>query len=501
MRIEGLFDNDLYIKMNDLKEVTSQSIYKSFDNFNPEGLFSEEIFGQTSEERSYRCGYIKLPIHIFNQEIAKTIIQHGGGIIKKVAYAECKANLVNGVLVEAADGKYTGLRDLYNIWDQIDIEKTLNTKIRANINILKKSPKRLIFTDKIIVLPPEMRPIGMRNGKKVKSELNTIYMHILGLKSVSAHTTTTNVYQVYNQFQDAAISIYSFIQQLMSGKTGFLQKHLMSKTTLWTARNVISAPSYNSDDPPVGIYNTGYPLHTVISLFNPFIKFQMKQFFSYSNIQNIHPNKEAVNSEDLENIYDNKMIDELLRIYMENPGSRFRIMYLDPDNTKPIMFEAFDVKKNEKISRPLTLTDVCYICAKRAVVDGNKHVYTVRYPIGDYFGAFFTKVHLLSTTRTTHVQFNGEDYPYYPVVDPSMTHAMTSTQFADTITPSNSRLKAIGGDYDGDTVKSTGVWSDEANEQAEKLMMSKIYNTRMDGSPVYIIEIECLNGLYGLTKD
>jgi hypothetical protein len=72
--------------------------------------------------------------------------------------------------------------------------------------------------------------------------------------------------------------------------------------------------------------------------------------------------------------------------------------------------------------------------------------------------------------------------------------------FADTITPSNSRLKAIGGDYDGDTVKSTGIWSDEANKQAEELMMSKIYNITPQGTTMFPIEIECLNGLYALTK-
>jgi len=73
--------------------------------------------------------------------------------------------------------------------------------------------------------------------------------------------------------------------------------------------------------------------------------------------------------------------------------------------------------------------------------------------------------------------------------------------FAETLTPSNSRLKAIGGDYDGDTVKSVGIWSDEANAEAEKLMLSKIYNITTQCTTMFPIEIECLNGLYALTKD
>jgi hypothetical protein len=61
-------------------------------------------------------------------------------------------------------------------------------------------------------------------------------------------------------------------------------------------------------------------------------------------------------------------------------------------------------------------------------------------------------------------------------------------------------LQAIGGDYDGDTVKSVGIWSDEANAKAEELMMSKIYNIKPDCTTMYSIQIECLGGLYALTK-
>lgn len=501
MKIQELFDIDRMIKVNDLKEVSTQTIRAGSQNsYDPRGLFSEEIFGQTEDQRSYRCGYIKLPIHVFNPNVAKTIINASGGIIRKMAYGEVRCNIVDGVLVASKEGKYTGLKDLYDIWDQIDIRKTLsNSRSTNNIDILAMSPKRLIFNDKVLVLPPNFRPIGMKNGKAVKSELNTIYMHILGLKSVTAHTTT-NVYQIYNKFQEAVVNLYTYIQKYMGSKNGFCQKQLLAKTTLWPARNVISAPRYNSDNPEISIFRTGYPLHSLCSMFNPLLVFQMKQFLSYSNIQDIHPNKEEIKPADIANIYDNKMIRDLILIYQQNPGSRFRIMYLDPEKTKPIMFEAFDVKKNEKISRPLTLTDVIYLCCKAAVVDADRMVYTVRYPIGDYLGAFFTKVHILSTNVTTKIQFRGETFNSYPDINIDLPHNRVATSFTETVTPSNSRLAAICGDYDGDTVKSIGLWSDEANKRAEELMYSKIYNITPQCTSVYPIGIECLNGLYAMTK-
>ena len=499
MKIQGLYDIEEDIKINGLKEVTSQQIYRTANTFNPQGLFSEEIFGQTNDERSYRVAYIKLPVHVFNPDIAKNIIQRGGGIIKKLAYGEVKCNLVNGVLVADPNGKYCGLKDLYDIWEDIDIRKTLTTRSKDNLDILCKCPKRLIFIDKVMVLPPNMRQIGMRNGKSVKNELNTLYMGLIGLKSVTAHTTA-NVYQIYNKFQDGVINIYTYVCNYVGGKNGFFQKNLLAKNTMFTARNVISAPRYNSENPKVGIFRTGYPLHTCCSLFKPLVIFKMKQFFTYSNIQQIHGESGEINSAMLANIYDNRMIEDLCEIYMKNPGSRFRIMYLDDKNEKPITMTYLDIKSNQTVTRPVTLTDVMYLACKSAIVDADRHVYTVRYPIGDYMGAFFTKVHILSTNNTCEIQFNGEVYDTYPIIDLKASHNRVATSFADTLTPSNSRLKAIGGDYDGDTVKSIGIWSDEANEKAEKLMLSKIYNIKPDCTTIYSIEIECLGGLYALTK-
>lgn len=501
MKIQGLYDIDQSIKVNDLKEVTSSRIYLTENEFHPQGLFSEEIFGQTDSEREYRCGYIKLPIHIFNPNIAKTIILRSGGILKKMAYDETPCTLTeDGILKADEDGQYRGLVDLYNIWDKIDIRKTLTTRSKDNLDILTKIPKKLLFNDKILVAPPNMRPMVIRNGRPAKNALNTIYIGIIGLKSVTSHTTTSDVYQVYAKFQNYAVQIYEFINNLVSSKTGFFQQQLMSKVTSATARNVITGPKYNSDNPQIGIYHTGYPMHTLLTMFEPFVRFQMKQFFEYSNIQQIHPNPDEINSEELMNIYDDEKIENLCKIYKYNPGARFHIMYLDAEKTKPIIFDGIDLQNNLHVNRPLTLTDVIFICCYRGIIDAKKLVYTCRYPMGDHYGAFFTYPVLLSTTQTTKMQWQSQVFETYPVVDPSLDHMKVSTLFADTLVPSNSRLKAIGGDYDGDTVKSTGIWSDEANAEAERLMRSKLYNIRMEGRTMFPIAVECLNGLYGLTK-
>lgn len=500
MKIIELFDIDKFIKINNLMEVKSKRIYKSPNVFHEDGLFSEDIFGQTPDERKFRCGYIKLPFHVFNPDVARGIIMKSGGVIKKMMNAECRCNLVNGVLTPAADGKYCGLVDLYNIWDQIDIEKTMNTRSEYAVTILKKSPKRLIFNDKVLVCPPELRPVGMKNGKISKAEINTIYMQILGLKDVTAHVSTTNAYQLYVKMQNCIINLYTYINNYVGGKTGFFQKKLLAKEPTFAARNVISAPRYNTEKPTIGVFHTGYPMQTVCSLFMPFVRFKMKQILSYNNILNFHPNKNEVKQNNIMNIYDDRGVNDLIRIFQENPGSRFRILYLDPEKKTPIVMEYMDLNKNERVTREFTLADALYIAMKECVMDAKRVVYTVRYPIGDHLGAFFTYAFVLSTNVTTRIEFNGEVYEHYPVINPQLSHSVVSTMFADTVVPSNSRLEAIGGDYDGDTVKSVGIWSDEATARAEKLMFSKVYNIRPQVASVYGISKECLNGLYALTK-
>lgn len=500
MKIIELEDIDKDIKLNDMKEVTSQIIYYPVGSYNPAGLFSEEIFGQTTSDRTYRCGYIKLPIHVFNPGVAKNIIMKSGGILKKMINGEVKCDIIDGVLVPRPEGKYSGIKDLYDIWDSLDLKKIFaKSRNIDGLNILLKSPKRLIWNDKVLVIPPNLRPIMDQHGKQVKSEINTLYNKLLGFKSVTSYTTST-VNQVHMKIQNTVIAIYVYLNTYVSGKTGFFQRALLAKNTMGIARNVISAPSYRTNNPKVGIYKTGFPMMSVCSMFKPFVKFYMKQFLSFDNLQNVHPNPDEVIRENIQNIYDDRKIEELIQIFMTNPGSRFMVLYLDPENNVPLIFNGMNLKTKEAINRPFTLCDLIYIASHYAVIVPDRMAYVVRYPIGKQMGAFFTGIHILSTNVTTEIQYQGTIYDTYPNIDLEASHARVSTMFIDVVNMSNSRLVNIGGDYDGDTIKSTGIWSDEANEKARKLMRSKIYNIYSNCNTAYPIEKECLNALYCLTK-
>ena len=71
----ALLDLDALIKAENLKEVTSEFIRESSSNrFHPEGLFSEEIFGEiASQKRQLTCGYIKLNCRVFHPVIFQNL--------------------------------------------------------------------------------------------------------------------------------------------------------------------------------------------------------------------------------------------------------------------------------------------------------------------------------------------------------------------------------------------------------------------------------------------
>lgn len=97
-------------------------------------------------------------------------------------------------------------------------------------------------------------------------------------------------------------------------------------------------------------------------------------------------------------------------------------------------------------------------------------------------------------------------YKKYPIIQykEGPKYSQFQTRLYDVFTPGNIYLKAMGGDFDGDTTYMKGVFSKEANEEAEKLVYSKTNILGADGLPsraIFKIEREATITLYALTKD
>ena len=123
-----------------------------------------------------------------------------------------------------------------------------------------------------------------------------------------------------------------------------------------------------------------------------------------------------------------------------------------------------------------------------------------RYPVGTDKGIYFNRIRVQSTVKHIHLVLNGKDYPFYPDIDFNIPHDKVGVQFIDTLVLSNSHLDGMGADYDGDTVSVRGIWSDEANEEAEQIMSSKMSALNITGANAKGVAKEVFNSMYELTK-
>ena len=89
------------------------------------------------------------------------------------------------------------------------------------------------------------------------------------------------------------------------------------------------------------------------------------------------------------------------------------------------------------------------------------------------YNQFPIMIRVSSTKDTVPVYYENEFYRYYPYIKEEDIGKDTSNKFVDTLWISNLLLKAIGGDYDGDTTQQKGVYMKEANEELMDYMKSK----------------------------
>ena len=188
---------------------------------------------------------------------------------------------------------------------------------------------------------------------------------------------------------------------------------------------------------------------------------------------------------DVENQFSDRKIRKMINDYMLNPDSRFKVIKITVEIPKRnnivtekeviLQMKGKKIMSNsipQELVRPMTVTDLLYLAA----VDSceKRHAMISRYPLGTDKGIYFSKIRVQSTAKHIKLIFNGKEYPFYPDIDLSIPTDHVGVQFIDTLVLSNSHLDGMGADYDGDTLSVRGIWTDEANLEAEKIMNKKV---------------------------
>ena len=136
-----------------------------------------------------------------------------------------------------------------------------------------------------------------------------------------------------------------------------------------------------------------------------------------------------------------------------------------------------------------------------------KHVYVTRFPVANYQNIYPARVKILTTskTRKIYISFDNENYEYdenYFTL-PSM-GSKSECEFFDVTIIGNGIISSMGADYDGDTVFLRGVFTEEANNEAEKLIWKKTNLFSANGNisrTISGLSKDVVLGLFELSKD
>lgn len=533
-----LLPQEEFANINNLREVTNPVSFEKGMVPTSDGLFSNEIFGMNTYDRKHTWAYIDLKNHYLTPKAYVTLKALNRNF-EAIIYGTKKFRIEMGVLVPDEENGGTGIEWLYKNWEKLNFQKNDSNKRNSRIDMLNNYKKDDIFVTKFAVCPAFYRDVNLQgnsNGRPKIPELNDKYTGIL--RNVSIIESATNfdfmINSVIGKTQTLLNEIYDMMKEKINGKNGYLRRSILGKSIDYCGRIVITATPYDNEsveDQHINFYYTGVPLSHCCAQLTPFIIWWLKGYFRANVIA--HKDQFPVLNSDMKTVYvhlDNPEIefnedylDKCLTRWINNPSSRFdfielpirqddrekykikgpRYLTLKGYNyaTTTMARRAYKTQNQDGvrfIERPMTWTDLLYMAAFD--VSEDKHVEITRYPMLDYLGTFISRVYVISTRKTTPMIINDKLYETYPIIDPTLARSRIEAQFIDSYKICPLYLAGLDGDHDGDQITSKIIFSKEANEEAERIMVSKSNILTIDGASIRSIGNEGIQTLYTLTK-
>ena len=497
-----LLDPEEYIRKHFTKEITSFSIYEPSETvFHRDGLFSEQIFGQIgTSQRLVTFGYIDLHTQVFQPNVFLNIAKLGSiytDVMSGVSYGVLNEDTGELTLADPSDENAgTGFQFFVSIFPKIVFKTTESDQRKTRIDILNQY-KPLCTCSKLLVLPAGVRDLRTESGVESQEEINKLYRTILSYATQIPKDTTSDIFDAFRYtLQQKVVEVYTYIKNIIDGKSGFLRGSYGRRKIAGGTRNVISTATYavktpkdpqylRHDQVSVGTFNalkanqltSIYILRSVffdpifssanntISLVNK-DTYQLEYFEVPSRELKKFDNDSAI--EDWINRFKNPDTRNIPITVNTTQGPQYALMVHDTgnritvfrniDDIKPLLGDGFSLEN----VRPLTWVELFYMVATQSYKP-NKHTFVTRYPVIED-GGCFPAVPMIGSTIPSRVvnvysaltNTDLAEFTNYPILGNS---------YQDTIVLHASRLKGLAADFDGDTVSLNAVVATDANAQ------------------------------------
>lgn len=480
-----LLDVQRFIDNHGVRPIISLAIYEpSSSVYKSDGLFSEEIFGlRGSNERLITFGYIALNTRILQPVIYKNLIKLASlyeEIMSGASYAIFDE--VNQNFRRCADPEHhpeAGTGYSFFLTHLPDLVLTRNTSRQRSdrIDMIEKYRDRLFCTN-FLVLPAGLRDLEEEQGTLTTDDINKLYQTLLSMSFAIPPGAISSIYDGLRfQIQKRTVEIYDYIENILTGKNGFIQGTWGHRNIALGTRNVITATSYATmtpndpqtiqpDETKIGLFQTMKAIQPVVVHYVRAVFFD--QIFGHDThlVPLTDPDTLTLTYRELSaqelNRFDNpaaieNWISRFRNIDVRNTpvtiidrlGKMFYLLMVYDEGDQISLFRNIDdfrtVRGGEidrKKIHPITWLELFYLATVNAARD--KHVFITRYPVIQDESCYPTKIHLCTTipsrTVTLRNTVTGEailTYPEYPIL---------GKPYLDSVQVGTSRLMGLGGD-------------------------------------------------------
>ncbi|MFW6242521.1 MAG: hypothetical protein ACOC2W_00010 [bacterium] len=261
-----------FLNLNDFTKdktpITNTQFLTRDNEFHPEGLFSEEIFGyEGSRERRTTFSFIDLGCNVVHPSAFKLLKQLDRKILNFLSTEQSfSLNSENKLIIDEKNG-ITGIDNFIKLFPKINFRGETEAREKYIKKLKQSYNDGTLFINYIPVIPPDFRPAYEdENGQWIIDSLNDIYLSILRKSFQVKGTGDGELFDLLNYDMQLAVNKHDdFIRQKLGKKHGAIRNLTLGKRSDFTGRGVITpGPELKGNE-------IGLPLRMVVKLFEPFI--------------------------------------------------------------------------------------------------------------------------------------------------------------------------------------------------------------------------------------
>ena len=509
-----------------LKQLKPVTVLDIFDgktkDFNPEGLFSVEIFGKVGEEkRNTTFSYIHLKTIIIQPVIYRTITEikpFFKDIMSSKEYAIWDDKEKTFQKANAAEGS-TGYQFFMSHLKDISWDRAGSELIQRKVKIIQKTIKdNSYILDNLLVMPAGLRDYEVdKNGKPTENEVNLYYRKILASTHLitKADPFSPNLDMTRFRMQLAVLELYEYIENLLKGKSKLIIGKWASRQIFNSTRNVITSLINNTNDLDskklIDINSTVVGLYQFMKACIPVVMYHIRNGF----LKNVMPgpnapffmtNKKTLKKEMVSHnsaLYDQWMSLEGLEKTITKFGEvPLRHMVLDTDthylylvykdDKRFLLLQDIDdlpSQLDKKKVYPITFVELLYLNVYQWAYQTPGFV--TRYPVlgtgGIYPSMSYVKTTIDSSMKK-ELDSSGNETGNEALEYPS-----DHGKFVDSLSPSINHIKLLGADFDGDTISYNAVYSEQSKKEIQNYLQSKRFYIGSNGRLNYSMATDTIN--------